>query len=84
MTFAFSRAEITRLLASSDAVEEGAQWWPTKLYIHWPVRTKTQYTLPVWDAKLYIHWPLATKTPYTLSHRWATMDARKVLKKLAP
>jgi hypothetical protein len=55
MTFAFSRAEITRLLASSDAVEEGAQWWLTKLYIHWPVRTKTPYTLPVWDAKLYIH-----------------------------
>ena len=77
-------AETTRYLMATDSVEEGAQWWLSKIYIHWPVRTKSPDTLAVSGAKLYIHWPLVTKTPYTLSDRWATMDARQLLKKVAP
>jgi hypothetical protein len=48
------------------------------------LRRETLYTLRPFEPKLYIHWPFATKTPYTLSHRWTTMDARQVLKKVAP
>jgi hypothetical protein len=33
---------------------------------------------------LYTLRPFATKTLYTLSHRWATMEARLLLKKVAP
>jgi hypothetical protein len=48
------------------------------------LRRETLYTLRPFERKLYIHWTFATKTPYTLSHRWATMCARQVLKKVAP
>jgi len=55
MTLAIRRAKITRFLAMPHSVEEGVQRLLTKLHIHWPVRTKTPYTLPVFDAKLHIH-----------------------------
>jgi hypothetical protein len=62
MTLAIRWAETRRYLVASDSVEEDAQRLLTKLYTHWPVRTKT---------------------PHTLSHLWATMCARQVLKKVA-
>ena len=86
MTLAISCAESRRHRAAPHLVEEGAQWSPTKLYIHWPVRTKTPYTLPVFDAKLYIHWGRSSENfiyigrlPRKLHIHWAIAGPQCVL-----
>jgi hypothetical protein len=45
---------------------------------------ETLYALRQFEPKLYTLCPFGTKTLYTLSHRWATMIAPQVLKKVAP
>jgi hypothetical protein len=65
-----------------------------KICIHWLIGTKTSYKCqsaarnsryiePVREKILYTL-AVLHENSYTLSHRWATMDARKVLKKVAP
>ena len=52
-----------------------------KLYIHWPVRTKTPYTSPVFDAKLYIHWGSSSQNSIyiepSLGHNGPSASAQK-------
>jgi hypothetical protein len=86
MTLAIRWAQSNSHLAAPYIVEEGAQWSPTKLYIHWPVRTKTPYTLPVFDAKLYIHWGRSSENfiyigrlPRKLHIHWAIVGPQWML-----